>query len=473
MTKSDLIALLAEGGVLRGVKFALRGRDGWTRIGGGVWPLETPDAEVAADETEVDATAPLVVADETVVESDKPLTRALVAARSALGARDIVLALPLSQVLVRVFKMPLEVRDDVADAVTLQMDKLSPFPGEELSVGCEILSETESHLWVFAAALPAAVFEELGAALDEARLQAVRTDVAMLGWLRSLSGPCQLMRTGRRVVLMDPDGSWDLAVLEHGVPILARGLGGAVSVEDVIRELTLSLLNAEMEAGSGAVVEVLVISQQVPDQEFVEKLRDLTGAEVRHVVPPTPDGGVEGVALRAGEGAALDLTPQVWRDQIKALRVRKRVMTGVGIALAIWAGLMGTLFAGPAVYKQLTAQVRKHSRAHAKAYRQVSDTRERVNLIESYTDRSRSSLEMLRLVSSVLPQGITLIGFTYRRDEGVKVSGEADQPTVVYDFKNAVTENPLFESVGLVGPSISRGKHKFDVDATFKGRPEK
>ncbi len=257
MTKSDLIALLAEGGVLRGVKFAPRGRDGWTRIGGGVWPLETPDAEVAADETEVDATAPLVVADETVVESDKPLTRALVAARSALGARDIVLALPLSQVLVRVFKMPLEVRDDVADAVTLQMDKLSPFPGEELAVGCEILSETESHLWVFAAALPAAVFEELGAALDEARLQAVRTDVAVLGWLRSLSGPCQLMRPGRRVVLMDPDGSWDLAVLDHGVPVLARGLGGAASVEDVIRELTLSLLNAEMEAGGGTVAEVL------------------------------------------------------------------------------------------------------------------------------------------------------------------------------------------------------------------------
>ena len=141
------------------------------------------------------------------------------------------------------------------------------------------------------------------------------------------------------------------------------------------------------------------------------------------------DGG-SSVALRAGGGAALDLTPQVWRDQIRRC-VSWRVMTGVGIALAIWAGLMGTLFAGPAVYKQLTAQVRKHSRAHAKAYRQVSDTRERVNLIESYTDRSRSSLEMLRLVSSVLPQGVTLIGFTYRRDEGVKVSGEADQPTVV------------------------------------------
>ena len=473
MAKSDVIALLAEGGVLRGVRFAPRGRDGWTRAGGGVWPLLTPDPAMTADGDGAEAAAFPAAADETVVESDKPMTRALVAARSALGSRDIVLALPLSQVLVRVLKMPLEVRDDVTDAVALQMDKLSPFPGEELSVGCEILSETESHLWVFAAALPAAIFEALGTALDEAHLQAVRTDVAVLGWLRSLSGPCQLMRDGRRVIVMAPDGLWELAVLDHGVPVLARGLGGAASTEDVIRELTLSLLNVELDVGVGAVEEVLVVSQQVPDQALIEKLRGLTGAEVRHVIPPTPDGGVEGVALRTGEGAVLDLTPKAWRDQIKASRIRKRVVTGAGIALAIWAVLMGTLFAGPAVYKQLTAQVRKHSRAHAKAYKQVSDTRERVNLIESYTDRTRSSLEMLRLASSVLPQGITLIGFTYRRDEGVKISGEADQPTVVYDFKNAVTENPLFEAVTLVGPSISRGKHKFDVDATFKEVPKK
>ncbi len=473
MAKSDVIALLAEGGLLRGVRFAPRGRDGWARTGGGVWPLKGAGSAEVANEDGVEETPLPAAADETVVEGDKPLTRALTAAKSALAARQVVLALPLSQVLVRVLNMPLEVRDDVADAVALQMDKLSPFPGEELSVGCEILSETETHLWVFAAALPAAVFETLGAALDGANLQAVRTDVAVLGWLRSLSGPCQLMRAGRRVVLMDPDGSWDLAVLDGGVPVLVRGLGGSASTEDVIRELTLSLLNVELEAGGGAVAEVLVVSQQATDRAFVEKLRALTGAEVRHVVPPTPDGGVEGVAWRTGEGAALDLTPQAWRDEIKASRVRKRVMTGVGIALAVWTVLMVTLFAGPAVYKQLTVQVRKQSRAHAKAFKQVSDTRERVNLIESYTDRTRSSLEMLRLAASVLPQGISLIGFTYRRDEGVKISGEADQPTLVYDFKNAVTENPLFESVGLIGPSISKGRHKFDVDAVFKGVSEK
>jgi len=137
--------------------------------------------------------------------------------------------------------------------------------------------------------------------------------------------------------------------------------------------------------------------------------------------------------------------------------------------LGIWAVFMAVLFSGPVVYKQLTVRARNDSRAHAKEYKRVSDTRERVNLILAYTDRTYSSLEMLRLASACLPQGITLVGFNYRRDDGVKISGEADQPTLVYDFKNAVTEDPLFESVSLAGPSASRGKHKFEVDAKFKG----
>jgi hypothetical protein len=473
--------LLAEGGALRGVRFAPRGRDGWARTGGGVWPVGSADGEAALPPEEGgprppgadgggDAASP---ADETTVESDKPLTRALAAAQSALGARQVVLALPLSQVLVRILKMPLEVRDDVADAVALQLDKLSPFPGEELAVGCEVLSESESHLWVFAAALPEAVFDGLGAALREAKLQAVRTDVAALGWLRALSAPCQLMRPGRRVVLMDPDGGWDLLVLDDGVPVLVRGLGACAAAGDVARDLTLSLLNVELEAGGRAVAEVLVVSRNAPPPDFLDRLRGVTGAEVRHVVPPSEDGGVEGVALRTGEGAMLDLTPRAWRDEMKEARLRKRVLTGVGIALAVWAVFMGVLFSGPLVYRQLTARERAASKAHAKAFKAVSDTRERVRLIEAYTDRSKSPLELLRVASDELPQGITLVGFTCRRDDGVKISGEADQPSLVYGFKDALAANPLFGTVTLTGPSISKGKHKFDVDAKFKGVEEK
>jgi hypothetical protein len=459
MAKSEVIAIVAESGCLRGVRFAPRGRDGWTRTGGGVWPIEAPSEEGVSEGAEKG----------TVVESDLPLARAARAAKDALGARQVVIALPLSRLLVRILKMPVEVREDLADAVALQMDKLSPFPGEELSVGYEILSEGETALWVFAAALPAAVFDGLGSALHAAKLQVVRTDASALGWIRSLSGPCQLMRPGRRVLLMDPDEGWDLFVLDHGVPVLARGLGAQPDTDVLIRDLTLSLMNVELDAGESPVTDVLVVSKSVPSPELVKKLEALTGVAVRHVVPPTEDGGAEGVALRTGEGAALDLTPQAWRDEIKEAGIRKRVLAGVSVAMSVWALFMGLLFAGPLVYKQMTAHVRNETRAHAKAFKQVSDTRDRVNLILSYMDRTYSPLEMLRMASARLPQGVTLFGFNYRREDGVKISGEADQPTLVYDFKNAVTEDPLFESVSLTGPSASKGKHKFDVDAKFKG----
>ena len=46
---------------------------------------------------------------------------------------------------------------------------------------------------------------------------------------------------------------------------------------------------------------------------------------------------------------------------------------------------------------------------------------------------------------------------------------------MVYDFKNALVDAPpadddeskLFQTVKLTGPSQSKGRHKFDVDAAF------
>ncbi len=458
MAKSDVTALMAARGLLRGVRFAPRGRDGWARTGGGVWPVEEPAAEA------VEAGA----AQGTVVESDRPLTRAVRAARGALGAREATVALPLSRLLVRVFKMPIEVRDDLSDAVALQMDKLSPFPGEELAVGYEILSETETSLWVFAAAMPAAAFADLGGALSATNMRIARTDVAVLGWFRSLCGPLQLTRPGRRVLLMDPDEGWDLMVLDHGVPVLVRNLGALPDTDALVRELTLSLLNVELDVGPCPMADVLIVSREAPETERIERLKAMLGVSVRHQPLPNEDGGVEGVALRTGEGAALDLTPQVWREAAKEALIRKRVVTGVAAAAAIWVLFMGTLFAGPAVYKQLAERSRAVSKAHYKEYKKVSDMRERVNLILAYMDRTYSPLEMLRLTSVYLPPGITLSGFVYRREDGIKITGDADVPTLVYDFKNAVTEDPLFETVTLNGPTTSKGKHKFEVDAKFR-----
>ncbi|MCL2103809.1 MAG: hypothetical protein FWH21_01925 [Kiritimatiellaeota bacterium] len=471
MKQSEVIAWVMERTAVRGVRYVARGRDGWQKSGGGLWPLQTddtPPAEQADGAAEEGGT---------VVDADKPLARAVREAKDALGApRQVVLALPLSRLLVQIMRFPSEMRDDLPGAVALQMDKLSPFADEDLSVSHEVLSEGETDIWVLGAAMPTVVFEEIGTALQLAKLHIARTDIASLGWFRSLCGPLNLMRPGRRVLLMDMDDGWDLVVVDHGVPVLMRGLGVIPDTETLIREITLSFLNAELEAGTQPPAEIMVISSTPLPPDQTTQITALLGAPVHHHLPPEVDGGADGVAIRTYEAATMDLTPAAWRDAVKEARVNRRVMTAVTAAAGIWVLLMATLFSVPVVYRQMTKRTSEQSAKHLKAYRQVADMRDRVQLIQSYMNYTNSALELLRIatVEHLPPQDITLFSFTYNKEDGIKVSGEADSTDLVYDYIESLKTDPLFESVTYGGLSATaRGKQKFDIDAKFHGAQQK
>ena len=49
----------------------------------------------------------------------------------------------------------------------------------------------------------------------------------------------------------------------------------------------------------------------------------------------------------------------------------------------------------------------------------------------------------------------------------MKVSGDSESPTSVYEFKNALVKCGAFGQIKLTGPSQSRGVYRFDVDAPF------
>lgn len=457
MAKSEIIVLVMNEDNLRGVRYVPKGSSGLVRAGGGVWPFAETHA---GDDTDLPEVTP--------EEEESPLSKAVKAARRELGGGDVVVAFPMSKLLLRILKMPVAMREDLADAVALQMDKISPFNDGEYSVGYEVMSEDEESLWVLSAAMANTTFTEINEPLQRAGWRVVRSDIALLGWLRTLCGPLKLNTPGRRIVLTRFKDDWAVLVMNHGTLVLARTFGNSGS-EALVRELTLSMLNVEMEAGPLSVVEILVLAEERPDENLFRMLNDLFGVSAEYKPFPSLEGGVEGVALRSSEQNVIDLTPQYWHTEMQESSVRKKVMAAVITACALWVVFMAVIFAGPAVYKHLSKTEKKKSAEHSRAFLSVSDTRDRVNLILSYTDRKYSPLEMLRVTSGYLPQGITLTGFNYKRQDGVKITGEADLPTLVYQFKNALTEDDLFESVSLVGPSASKGKHKFDVHAVFKG----
>ena len=168
------------------------------------------------------------------------------------------------------------------------------------------------------------------------------------------------------------------------------------------------------------------------------------------------------------------VTPLDWSARLRESRFRRKLVRSMSVAAALWGLAMGVLFGVPFVFGQLAEREKAASRHHAKAYREVKDMRDRVRLVQRYSDRARGALEMLKLSSDRLPDGITLTSWQYKRGENVRLSGEAEQPTQVYEFKNALVKSGVFADVRLTGPSASRGgKQRFDVDAVFEEKEEK
>lgn len=459
MAETELTALLVESGALHGVRLA-RGRGGPRAAAANRWPMAAPPPPAGGD-------APAAPAD----PAADPLAAALCAAQRAWRMEaGCALALPTSELMLKVLSLPPADPASLAGMVRLQMEKIAPCSGEDLVVGHEILSRGEAGQRVFAAAVPRAKLDALAQQLAAAGLRLTRLDAALLGWWRQLSDlRLPALAEGRVAVLFEQGGQWDLLLVEANEPLLARGLGLPWEPPDLGRELTLSLLQAEMEAGPAALSALLVVAEQTPAGDWLAALQAAAGVPPQYVPRERLGSPALGVALRDGETGRLDLVPDVWRAQEHAQRARRRFLKAFGAAALLWLLLTAALLLAPSIVRRATAGVAARIAARETVFREASDVRLRVRLIRSYMDRSRSLLEALRSVCEVMPAGVELSALTYRREEGVKLQGDAAGPALVYAFKDALEAAGVFAGSKLNGVTLdaARRRHRFEIDARF------
>ena len=475
--KNHITVLGIEAEGIRGVRLEEEGTER-TIVDSNYWPFDgkAEDGENASEGQAADAAAPNAdqsVADDTADAPDRyaAMVEAMRDAAKRFGTREVVLSVPLSSLLVKVSRMSLEDRDHLAEKAGIELVKVSPFPDETPVTGVEMVAETDKELVTLLAAFPDAAAADIGDALDEAKVRVTRTDITAMGWLRTLwpriftDGASE----GRKVVLMDLDNGWDVTILDDGALSLLRGIGNVADAGELAREVMLSMLRA---GASGKAGEIVIFSRTDVDAAFAERLEQFAPVRIERLSEEY--GGVEGVARRTLEGSSLDVTPQEWVELRTEARFTKKLIVFLAAAAAGWLLLMGVLFGVPFVYGHMTERQKRISKRHAVAYNEVKEMRDKVKLVQQYSDHARGSLEMLKAVSDRMPAGITLTSFNYRRGERLSIVGEAQQPTDVYEFKNALTdaatedEEKLFAEVTLTGPSQSRGVHKFTIEGSFE-----
>lgn len=399
-------------------------------------------------------------------------------------SREAVLALPLNRLLLKLVRVPADA--DAVETAAPILKGMCPFPDDQLTISCEMVCEDAESKVVIAAALPESAADDIGAALDAEKLNITRVDALVLGTLRGIWNALGELK-GRRLILVRSVDCLSLIVLDGELPVAIRALSDAT---DLKRELMLSLLEAEDFGGASKLEEIVVVfseSAEVPEDSesnagVAESLAvnqdDLAAFAPVRMIQVGADAALVGVAERsAADSGALNALPDSWREVLIETRFKAKLFKYLAVAGSLWVLIMAVLFGVPIGYGFMTDHQKGLSKQHARQYNAVKEMKAKVDLIHKYSDHARSALEIMKAVSDRLPEGITLSSWDYKRDDGVRVKGEADSAEATYAFKDAIDAmaegeegdgEPIFNTVNLVGPNASKNKYNFNLDCQYK-----
>ena len=398
-------------------------------------------------------------------------------------SREAVLALPLNRLLMKVLKVPAEADPNEEAAKALQA--MSPFPDETLTVGLETVREDGGCKVVLAAALPESAADDIGEALDAEKLNVVRVDSLALGLLRGV-WPSLGETTGRKIVLMPTADCTTIVVLDGDQPSAIRAASGEA---DLRREVMLSLLEAEDFGGAAKLDEIVVVKTPADETPATEPSADETPSEdpfaaltafapVR-TLEVGEDAALVGVAERAADAASLNALPDSWREFLEETRFKAKMVKSLAVAGGIWLLIVSVMFAVPIAYGFMTDHQKSLSKRHQRQYQAVKEMKAKVDLVRKYSDHARGALEIMKAVSDRLPEGITLSSWTYKREDGVHIAGDAETSEATYALKDAMDAmcegedgERIFADVSLNGPTASKGGYRFDLDCQYQKEEE-
>ncbi len=420
---------------------------------------------------------PVVVADKDDIVPESVVTVASQISKECnkFKSNMIVPGLPTDQLLLRVVELP-EVNDsELAGIVELQADKFSPFPVENMVVGYEVLSRNKEHATchVLVAAISKDKADTFDKTFKDAGVTVERLDAAIMGWYRLLQNSGKIESVGRQIFLFLDYGAPELIVVQDGIPVIFRafsgldGLEGDVLYEEIALELEHTFISLEMGDETEVDSSICIWFSGEEPHSLVKSLKEKCGCDVRVLALNLLGTASEGIAQREKKSDVklLDLTSSVWREKERSALFRKRMIFSAVMVLLLWLGTVGALFGIIAYHNFQLGSLNSELENWKTSSMKVRSMRRRVFMIERYQDQKTSSLECLRAISMVQPSGVDLVVYDYKKGKRVKISGQAVNVEAVYQFKNALDANELFENSDLIGPRRDSKKRKeiFDI----------
>ena len=405
--------------------------------------------------------------------------------KQALGAikGHLTVTLHTERALLRAVDLPSTDSDELTGMVELQVDKFSPFPVEHMALAHEVLGTSGAASRVLIAACKRDVVDDLGALFQAAGRQPDRIDVAAAGWWHLIREEKAIPDEGRHGLLLVDETGTELVITQNGLPVVARSLGAQHEASDeafaaeIAEETGYTLTSLESEWGAMALPDLTVWHRG----EAPALLMDRLAAEcaVRTHARTLDDLPLltEGIARRDIEfgAAALDLSPTEWKTAASERSGQRRTVVVVGSLIAAWLAVLSVFFLVAHLDESRIQRLRAEIAGLEEPAEEARLLRRRVESLEQFADRTHSALECLREVSELLPRGVELNSFTFRKGGAVNLRGESTTVPPIYDYIEALEQSELFDEVRTEGVTQAPGGRRnpeFRLTAQLPGEPQ-
>ncbi|NKB25439.1 MAG: hypothetical protein GKR87_13890 [Kiritimatiellae bacterium] len=364
----------------------------------------------------------------------------------------ICLGLNTDKTLIRIVNFPTTDADELASMVELQVDKFFPFPVEQMIVSYEVLTQDETSSHILITAAHRRDIEALSDPFIEAGVPLTHIDIQVLGWFELLKEAGEIVSEGTHVYMfLDKTGA-QLVATHNGKPLVFRTLAEHLDVlpdeyiHDMVEETNYTLTSLESEWGG-------VYASQITLWHSEDVLTELANALHKKCNLPVTTRCFEelpllseGLARRAvrNDQEIINLALPEWGLQEKKRKAKRRFISTAAALIFLWFLIIATLVVSSHVTSTqldvLTSEVEDLEKP-------IEKMRTKVEELEQYADRSRTGLEALREITVLLPKGVDLTSFSYKKRKNVTVSGQSKSVNPIYDFFEVVGQSPLFETI--------------------------
>lgn len=392
------------------------------------------------------------------------------------------LSIPTSRLIFKVATFPSTDPAEIQQMALNEFEPQSPAPIEEMVFSFDLLEQVDgSSKILYAAAKEEDVLSQL-LYLDVTPKKVERVDAYILGLVRNLIDENQLALEERNVIFACEGDALTMLVTDGRAPIAIRHIGNASAISSFALSSNISktMRSVNSEFTKQPIAKLIFVDlQNSPITLQIEKIKQTINApeELIPVMLTTSEKQIAadntlpliavGVAKRSFDKNVMNLYPGTWKDELQQQKAKIRNISIFSAIICVWIALICYLYGYPYL---ITQKINKANAISEKLHPEssaVQDYRNRINIIDRYSDRSHSPLELLREVCIYMPEGIDLTQFRFRGPEKLlQIEGRATTTSIIYDFMNNLRSSKLFGENRLTsGPTHNKnlGKDVFEL----------